>query len=89
MLEESSNFVYVIDHSTFSFEISQNGIRPDTTNVGLSIGLQINDSTGVMLGQRVGSQVLNPRLGMQYDFTADDNAYHVFRPKDAIPRFDL
>ena len=89
MLEESSNFVYVIDHSTFSFAISQNGIRPDTTNIGLSIGLQINDSTGVMLGQRVGSQVLNPRLGMQYDFTADDNAYHVFRPKDAIPRFDL
>lgn len=89
MLEESSNFVYVIDHSTFSFEISQNGIRPDTTNVGLSIGLQINDSTGVMLGKRVASQVLNRRLGSQYDFTADDNAYHVFRPKDAIPRFDL
>lgn len=89
MLEESSNFVYVIDHSTLSFEVSQNGIRPDTTNIGLSIGLQINDSTGVMLGQRVGSNVLNPRIGMQFDFSADDNAYHVFRPKDAIPRFDL
>ena len=89
MLEESSNFIYVIDHSTFTFEVTENGIRPDTTNIGLSIGIQINDSTGVMLGQRVGSQVLNPRLGMQYDFTADDNAYHVFRPKDAIPRFDL
>lgn len=89
MLEESSNFIYVIDHSTFSFKATQNGIRPDTTNIGLSIGMQINDSTGVMLGERVGSQVLNPRLGMQYDFTADDNAYHVFRPKDAIPKFDV
>ncbi len=89
MLEESSNFIYVIDHSTFSFEISQNGIRPDSLNIGLSIGMQINDSTGVMLNERVGSQVLNPRLGLQYDFTADDNAYHVFRPKDAIPRFDM
>ncbi len=89
MLEESSNFIYVIDHSTFSFVATQNGIRPDTTNIGLSIGIQINDSMGVMLGERVGSQVLNPRLGIQYDFTADDNAYHVFRPKDAIPRFDV
>lgn len=89
MLEESSNFIYVIDHSTFSFDISQNGLRPDTTNIGLSIGLQINDSTGVMLPGRTGSKVLNPRIGLEPDFNGDDNAYYVFRPKDAIPKYDL
>jgi hypothetical protein len=89
MLEESSNFIYVIDHSTFTFKVSPNGIRPDTTNIGLAIGLQVNDTVGVMLGSRIGSQVLNPRLGMQIDLSADDNAYHVFRPKDAIPKYDM
>jgi len=89
MLEESSNFVYVIDHSTFSFEVSPNGIRPDTTNIGLSIGLQINDTTGVMLARHCRSQVLNPRLGVLNDYAAEDNAFHVFRPKDAIPKYDL
>lgn len=89
MLEESSNFVYVVDQSTFSYETSQNGLRPDTTNIGLSIGLQINDSVGVMLGERIGSTVFNPRIGFEADFTSEDNAYHVFRPKDAIPVNDM
>ncbi|MFM8280142.1 MAG: T9SS type A sorting domain-containing protein [Bacteroidota bacterium] len=89
MLEESSNFIYVIDHSTFTFDISQNGLRPDTSNIGLSIGLQINDSTGVMLLGRTQSKVLNPRIGLEPDFNGEDNAYYVFRPIDAIPRNDL
>lgn len=88
MLEEASNFIYVIDHSTFSFERTQNGIRLDTMNIGLSIGIQIHDSNGVMLGSRIGSKVLNPRIGLQYDYAAEDNAYHVFKPKDAIPTID-
>lgn len=89
MLEESSNFIYVIDHSTFTFDISQNGLRPDTLNIGLSIGLQVNDTVGVMLNGRTGSKVLNPRIGLEPDFKGDDNAYYVFRPKDAIPKYDL
>lgn len=89
MLEESSNFIYVIDHSTFTYDISQNGLRPDTINIGLSIGLQVNDTVGVMLPGKTGSKVLNPRIGFDPDFKGEDNAYYVFRPKDAIPRNDL
>ena len=91
MLEESSNFIYVIDQSTFTYAMKQGGFSPDTTNIALTIGLKLQDSLTFMSAEspNEGSKVFNTFIGSTQNFTAQDNAYIVFKHKDAIPIFDM
>jgi hypothetical protein len=82
VLEETTNYIFIVDQSTFSYVTATGGFKPDTLNAHLSIGIQIDASTACSVAGSpdVPSSVLNPKTGTALSFTCYDNSYFGFIP---------
>lgn len=92
VLEESTNKIYIIDHCTFPYVLATGGFRPDTTiNAKLSIGIQIDANLAYTIpsSPNTSSTVVNPRIGVNLNYTAYDNAYHIFTLDQSQTDYDL
>jgi len=82
VLEENTNYIYLVDQSTFSYTTATGGFKPDSLNVRLTLGVQINSTTARSISgsPNIHSYILNSKSGTSQVFTSSDNVYYALMP---------